>query len=330
MKILAFESSCDETAVSVVEDGRRVLANAVNSQVEIHRVHGGVVPEIASRNHIKNILPLTVAALEAAGMTLADVDAVAVTNGAGLVGALLVGVSAAKALAYALNVPLVAVSHIRAHVAANYITYPELEPPFTALVVSGGHTMIAEQRSHTELDVIRETADDAAGEAFDKVARVLGYPYPGGALVDKNATGRDDIEFFKHAKIIREGSFSYSGLKTAAVNYIHNKRMKGEPLNEPDICASFTRYALEPLIKAAVGQAGANAHKRLVLAGGVAANSYLRRRLNEECAAANIALYMPELKYCADNAAMVGSLAYYYARAGIFADLTLNAEPGLN
>lgn len=327
MNILAIESSCDETCAAIVRDGRQVLSDVVFSQIDIHRLYGGVVPEIASRSHTEHIVTVMDEALRQAGLTKGDIDAVAVANGAGLVGALLVGVSAAKAFAYSMGVPLIAVSHIRAHVAANYITYPELTPPFVCLVVSGGHTMLIEQSDYINSRVLMETADDAAGEAFDKCARVLGLGYPGGVAIDsRSGFGKPDIEFFKHASIIRGGSFSYSGLKTAVINYLNSAKQRGEDVNIDDVCASFTRHAIEPLVH--FGVMSARAVGKLAVAGGVSANSYLRRRLMIECEKAGISLYLPKLRYCTDNAAMVGSLAYFYHQAGEgIADLTLNAEP---
>lgn len=327
MNILAIESSCDETCAAVVKNGRHVLSDVVFSQIDIHKLYGGVVPEIASRSHTEQIVAVINEALSRAGLRKQDIDAVAVANGAGLAGALIVGVSAAKAFAYSMGIPLIAVSHIRAHVAANYITYPELEPPFICLVVSGGHTMLIEQSGYIGQRVLMETADDAAGEAFDKCARVLGLGYPGGVKIDARAkNGKADIEFFKHANIIRGGSFSYSGLKTAVINYLNNAKQRGDDINVDDVCASFTRHAIEPLVY--YGVRAAKAAGKLAVAGGVSANSYLRKRLTEECAKSGISLYMPDLMYCTDNAAMVGSLAYFYYLSGEgLADLTLNAEP---
>lgn len=332
MIILGIETSCDETSAAVVDSGRRVLSNVISSQIDIHRRFGGVVPEIASRNHTMAIINVIDQAIKEAKISLSDIDAVAVTYGAGLVGALLVGISAAKSFSYLLNKPLLAVNHIHAHIAANYLTHGGLEPPFLCMVTSGGHTSLIEQKSYTEFDIIGTTCDDAVGEAFDKVARVLGLSYPGGPQIDRLAKeGKPTIEFFKSAQITTKGyNFSYSGLKTAVVNYIHNERQKGNELNLPDICASFTRYAIEPIVEKAFAAARARRHKKIALAGGVAANSYLRNRFLEEGRKQKVEIFIPPHEYCTDNAAMVASLAYYNYISGIKpADLSLNAVPSL-
>ncbi|HEY8418829.1 MAG TPA: tRNA (adenosine(37)-N6)-threonylcarbamoyltransferase complex transferase subunit TsaD [Clostridia bacterium] len=329
--ILAIETSCDETSAAVVKNGREVLSNIISSQIEIHQRFGGVVPEIASRNHTMAIVNVIDQALKQADIVLDDIDAVAVTYGAGLVGALLVGVSAAKALSYMLNKPLIAVNHIRAHIAANYLE-SDLEPPFLGAVVSGGHTELVDIKDYTHYEILGSTLDDAAGEAFDKVARVLGLGYPGGPKIDKLAKeGKHSIEFFKTAKMISdEYAFSYSGLKTAVVNYIHNAKQRGEEINIPDICASFTYYALEPIVQKAFDAAKKLGYQNIALAGGVAANSYLRQRFEEMGTKHGIKVYIPKLEYCTDNAAMVASMGYYnYINNVGISDLTLNAVPSL-
>jgi N6-L-threonylcarbamoyladenine synthase len=329
--ILGIETSCDETSAAVVKNGREVLSNIISSQIEIHQRFGGVVPEIASRNHTMAIVNVIDQAINQANITPDDIDAVAVTYGAGLVGALLVGVSAAKALSYMLNKPLIAVNHIRAHIAANYLE-SDLKPPFLGAVVSGGHTELVDIKDYSNYDILGSTLDDAAGEAFDKVARVLGLGYPGGPKIDKLAQeGKRNIEFFKTAKMISDDyAFSYSGLKTAVVNYIHNAKQRGEEASIHDICASFTYYALEPIVQKAFDAAQKLGYKNIALAGGVAANSYLRHRFEERGKKLGIKVYIPKLEYCTDNAAMVASMGYYnfINKIGI-ADLTLNAVPSL-
>ncbi|HEY8423553.1 MAG TPA: tRNA (adenosine(37)-N6)-threonylcarbamoyltransferase complex transferase subunit TsaD [Clostridia bacterium] len=330
--ILGIETSCDETSAAVVKNGREVLSNVISSQIEIHQRFGGVVPEIASRNHTMAILGVLDQALAQAGISLDDIDAVAVTYGAGLVGALLVGVSAAKALSYMLNKPLIAVNHIRAHIAANYLDDSDLVPPFLCAVVSGGHTELVDIKDYMHYEVLGSTLDDAAGEAFDKVARVLGLGYPGGPKIDKLAKqGKNNIDFFKTAKMISDDyNFSYSGLKTAVVNYIHNARQRGEEINIPDICASFTYYALEPIVQKAFDAARKLGYENIALAGGVAANSYLRERFDEMGKKYDINVYVPKLSLCTDNAAMVAAMGYYnYINKSGIADLTLNAVPSL-
>lgn len=326
MNILGIETSCDETSVSVTQDGRRVLSNEILSQIDIHALYGGVVPEIASRAHLEAISPLTRKALSGAGMTLEDIDAVAVTNAPGLIGALLVGVNFAKSLAFAAGKPLVAVHHIRGHVAANYISFPLLEPPFTALIVSGGHTHIVNVLSYTDYRIIGKTRDDAAGESFDKVARVLGLSYPGGPKVEQ-AAKNGDPNAVKFPRVHFEDNpydFSFSGLKTAVINYVHNARQKNEPLKTEDIAASFTHAVCDVLAENAV-KACKNFSDKLVVAGGVAANSFLRRRLKEDCDRAGISLFVPELKYCTDNAAMIAAQGYYEYLDGNIASEDLNA-----
>lgn len=327
MNILAVESSCDETAVAVVQDGRKMLSDAISSQVELHRLYGGVVPEIASRKHIEAIYSLADKALEDAGLTKADIDAVAVTYAPGLIGAVLVGVNFAKAAALALGKPLIPVHHIRGHIAANYLAFPELEPPFLCLVVSGGHTMIIDVQDYTKMEILGTTLDDAAGECFDKVARVLGMPYPGGAALDKAASCGDESKY----QLPRPNSgnnpldMSFSGLKTAALNLIHHADQVGEELDIPSLCASFSGAVsdmLVPRVKLALEMTG---RKRLAVAGGVAANSRIRRDITHMAQKLGVEVFLPPLSLCGDNAAMIGSQAYYEYLAGNTAGMELNA-----
>ena len=327
MLILAVESSCDETAVALVRDGREVLCDCIASQVDLHRIYGGVVPEIASRKHIEAIYGLADQALEQEGVSRKDIDAVAVTYAPGLIGALLVGVNFAKAAALALNKPLIPVHHIRGHIAANYIAYPDLKPPFLCLVVSGGHTMLVDVKDYTDMTILGSTRDDAAGECFDKVARMLDMPYPGGAALDKAAQGGDASRYpLPHTKLSGNPlDMSFSGLKTAAVNLIHNKQQKGEEIVIPDLCASFSEAVSEmllPRVALALEQTG---HKTLAVAGGVAANSHIRRELITLCEKRKVRLCMPPLSLCGDNGAMIGAQAYYEYLAGHTADQSLNA-----
>ncbi len=328
--LLAIESSCDETSAAVL-CGREVRSLVISSQIDIHRRFGGVVPEIASRNHTMAVNSVAEEALEKAGMRFPDLQAVAVTYGAGLAGALLVGVSYAKAVAYALGIPLVKVDHIKGHIAANFLAYPELEPPFLCLVVSGGHTAIVEVKSYTEHRLIGTTVEDAAGEAFDKVARVLGLPYPGGPEIDRLAkSGKNRIELPRMFKNERNYHFSYSGLKTAVVNYVHTANQRGEEICREDLCASFESAALDILIEKTLRAAKEYGYRRIALAGGVSANSYLRENLQAHGSACGCQIYMPPLIYCTDNAAMIGVEGYYNLRAGKnLAGLELNACPSL-
>lgn len=327
MKILAFESSCDETAAAVVIDGREVKSNIVSSQIAIHRLYGGVVPEIASRKHAEVIAAITKEALDAAGCTFSDIDAVAVTYAPGLIGALLVGVNFAKGLAMSLGVPLVPVHHLRSHIAANYIAHRELEPPFLCLVASGGHSHIVEVRSHTDFRVLGRTRDDAAGEAFDKAARSLGFPYPGGIYIDRAAhDGNAAAVAFPRPKV--DGSpfdFSFSGLKTAVINYVHNAEQKGIAINKNDVAASFQLAVVDMLAGRLMLAAEETGYKKIAVAGGVAANSGLRERLESDCAGHGYSLFMPPLPLCGDNGAMVGCQGYYEFIAGNTAGLELNA-----
>jgi len=327
--ILGIESSCDETAAAVVKDGREILSNVISTQVEIHKKFGGVVPEIASRKHLEAVNAVIAEALESAGVTFNDIDAVGVTYGPGLVGALLVGVSAAKAIAFALDKPLVAVHHIRGHICANYIEHKNLEPPFICLVASGGHSHIVKVSDYTEFEVLGRTRDDAAGEAFDKVARILGLPYPGGPEIDKCAVSGDE-NFVKFKKVsFGEGSydFSFSGIKTGVLNYINNARQRGEEFKTEDIAASFQKSVVEVLADRLFEAADKCNIKKIALAGGVAANSRLRKEI--ESRADGYDVYFPSLKFCTDNAAMIASSAYYEFQKGHLADMSLNAIPYL-
>ena len=325
--ILGIESSCDETAASVVKNGREVLSNVVLSQIDIHRLYGGVVPEIASRNHVEAIDKVVNQALQDANLTLGDVDAVAVTYGAGLVGALLVGVSYAKGLCQASGLPLVAVNHIEGHICANYLTYNDLTPPYTCLLTSGGHTAIVNVIDYDKYDVVCSTVDDAVGEAFDKVARVLGLPYPGGPQIDKlSKIGKPIYKF--HSVITSNGNFSYSGLKTAVINLIHNADQKGETLNAADVAASFTRAAIDGLIDRLAQVVKTDNVKTVAVAGGVGANSYLRERI-AEFERMGLRVCLPKLSLCGDNAAMIASRGYYMYVNGETATFELNACPTL-
>lgn len=327
MKVLGIESSCDETAASVVENGRDVLSNVIASQVEEHKIYGGVVPEIASRRHTEAICSVVDKALEDAGCTLDDIDAVAVTYAPGLIGALLVGVNYAKGLSFSTDIPLVPVHHLRGHIAANYISDSEVKPPFLALVVSGGHSHIINVKSYTEFEVIGRTRDDAAGEAMDKAARTVGLPYPGGVNLDKIAVNGDENKYkFPVPKIAdSKYDFSFSGLKTFAVNLVHNASQKGGTVLPEDLGASFIKAVTDLLVSHTMLAAEDTDAKTIVLAGGVSANSRLRRIMAEECEKRGIRLFMPQLKYCGDNAAMIASQGYYEYLDGKRADLTLNA-----
>ncbi len=331
MKILGIESSCDETAAAVVEDGRKVLSNAVATQIEEHKLYGGVVPEIASRRHAEAICGVVDKALKDADCTVDDIDAIAVTYAPGLIGALLVGVNYAKGLSFATGKPLVPVHHLRSHIASNYITHADLKPPFFCLVVSGGHTHMIEVKSYTDFKVIGRTRDDAAGEALDKAARAMGLPYPGGLNLDKLAKNGDNSKYkFPHPKV--DGcpyDFSFSGLKTSVINTIHNAKQKGEEIDIENLGASFMSAVVDCLVKNVEKACDDLGYDKIVIAGGVSANSVLRRRMKESCDKNNRQLFVPELKYCGDNAAMVGSQGYYEALSGNFADLDLNATATL-
>lgn len=311
--ILGIESSCDETSISVVKNGREVLSNVVSSQIDIHKLYGGVVPEIASRNHIINIDGVLNEALREAKVNIKDIDAIAVTYGAGLLGALIVGVNFAKALSYKTNKPLIAVNHIEGHIAANYIEHKKLEPPFACLIVSGGHTALCRMESYTTRSLIGTTTDDAIGEAFDKVARECGLEYPGGPNVQKQALlGQKNINFIvKPHEKLKDFNFSYSGLKTAVINYMHNKKQKGEVVSIPDVCCSFQEEAVWQVVYKSIEACKRFGLKTLVLAGGVSANARLRELAKQEGSKNGIEVLYPPLNLCTDNAAMVASAGYY-------------------
>ncbi|MDY5565423.1 MAG: tRNA (adenosine(37)-N6)-threonylcarbamoyltransferase complex transferase subunit TsaD [Candidatus Limivicinus sp.] len=327
MRILAFESTCDETAVAIVEDGRKILTDQIFSQAQLHAVYGGVVPEIASRCHVESISILAQKAIEAAGISRKEIDAVAVSYAPGLIGAVLVGVNFAKACALALNVPLIPVHHIRGHIAANYLAYPELEPPFLCLAISGGNTMLVDVRGYTDMTIIGCTRDDAAGECFDKTARVLGLPYPGGKPIDLLSQGGDDSRYvFPIAHV--EGNpydMSFSGLKTAVINLVHNAQQKGEELDRAGLAASFTKAVSDSLVPRTMMAAKELGYQKIVVAGGVAANSRIRADFTAAAKENGYELFIPPLKLCGDNGAMIGAQAYYEYLAGARAGSDLNA-----
>ncbi|MBU5434919.1 tRNA (adenosine(37)-N6)-threonylcarbamoyltransferase complex transferase subunit TsaD [Pseudoflavonifractor sp. MSJ-37] len=327
MNILAVESSCDETAVAVVTDGRTVRSDAIASQADMHALYGGVVPEIASRKHVEAIAALADRALTEAGMGRGDIDAVAVTYAPGLIGAVLVGVNFAKAAAFALGKPLVPVHHVRGHIAANYITHPDLEPPFVCLCVSGGNTMIVDVKTYTDMEILGATRDDAAGECFDKAARVLGIGYPGGAPMDKLAQGGDDKAYDLPRAHVADAplDMSFSGLKTAVVNLAHNARQKGEELDLPGLAASFGAAVSDTLVPRTMMAARQKGYGKIAIAGGVAANSRIRADLKAACARSGDRLYLPALSLCGDNGAMIGCQGYYEYLAGKRAGMELNA-----
>ncbi len=332
MRILAIESSCDETAAAVVRDGVTVESNVINTQIELHKLFGGVVPEVASRRHIENISAVVDKAVADAGICLSDVDAVAVTYGPGLVGALLVGVSTAKGLAYGLKKPLIPVHHIKGHICANYLENPEFKPPFICLVASGGHSHIVYVKSYFAYEALARTCDDAAGEAFDKVSRVLGYGYPGGPAIQKAAEhGNPAAIRFPRVNMGVDGfDFSFSGVKTAVLNYIHNAEQKGEQICREDVAASFQEAVVDVLSSHLLDCAGKYGVSRIALAGGVAANLPLRKRVEEKAMAAGMEFSCPRLAYCTDNAAMIGCAAYYAWQNGEMADMSLNAVANLS
>ena len=329
--ILAIESSCDETAASVVKNGRQVLSNVISSQIALHTQFGGVVPEIASRKHIERINQVIEQALADAGVTLNDVDAIGVTYGPGLVGALLVGVAEAKAIAFAAKKPLVGVHHIEGHISANYIEHPDLEPPFVCLIVSGGHTHLVIVKDYGEFEILGRTRDDAAGEAFDKVARAVGLGYPGGPKIDEAARGGNPCAVeFPRAKVGGSAyDFSFSGLKSAALNYINKERMTGREIPVPDLAASFQNAVVDALVSRAVPAAKEYGYGKLAIAGGVASNSALRLAMSEECRHAGIKFYYPSPVFCTDNAAMIGVAAYYEFLKGARSGWDLNAVANL-
>ena len=330
--ILSIESSCDETSVAVVKNGREVLSNIIASQIEIHRRFGGVVPEVASRNHITAISSIFEEALLVAGIKKEDIDAVAVTYGAGLIGALFVGINFAKALAYSLEVPLIAVNHVYGHISANYISHPGLTPPFVCLMVSGGHTALLRVDDYNKMKMLGTTVDDAAGEAFDKVARVLGLLYPGGPEIDRLAKEGEVKYNFTISKALKNTlNFSFSGVKTEVVNLVHNKTQRGEEVDKADIACSFQEAVTDELATKAIKACKREELKKLVVAGGVGANSRLKEKLEFLCKENNIEFYSPVLKYCTDNAAMIGSCAYFMLKDGLgLAPLSLTAKPNLD
>lgn len=329
--VLAIESSCDETSVAIMADGRTILSNIISSQIDIHKAFGGVVPEIASRHHLTNINTVVEQALTEADTTMDQVDAIGVTYGPGLVGALLIGLATAKAVVLAYNLPLIGVHHIHGHISANYIEFPELKPPFMALVVSGGHTNIVEVTDYNRCQVLGSTRDDAVGEAYDKVARILGLGYPGGPLIDKIAKeGDEEAISFKRVYLDKDSlEFSFSGIKTGVLNYVHHQEQIGEEYSVADVAASFQQAVLDVLVDKAMFAAVSHRRDKLVLAGGVAANSKLRQMLQERCQKSGIKLYVPSPILCTDNGAMIGCAAYYSYMAGEIDDLTLDAVAGL-
>ncbi len=329
--ILAIESSCDETAAAVVRNGREVLSNVISSQIDLHKLYGGVVPEIASRKHIEKINQVIWEALDTAGKTLDDVDAIGVTYGPGLVGALLVGVAEAKAISYAKKIPLVGVHHIEGHISANYIENPDLEPPFLCLVVSGGHTHLVVVRDYGMYEIIGRTRDDAAGEAFDKVARAIGLGYPGGPKIDAlSKEGNGDAIHFPRAKIEDAPyDFSFSGVKSAVLNFLNGCQMKGETVNRADVAASFQKAVCDVLVDHAMQAVGDYKIKKFAIAGGVASNMALRAAFEAACEKNGVKFYHPSPVLCTDNAAMIGAAAYYEYRAGVRHGLDLNAVPNL-
>lgn len=331
MLTLAIESSCDETACAVIKDGREVLSNIISSQIDIHRKFGGVVPEIASRKHIEAINNIIQEALDEANCKFEDIDMIGVTQGPGLIGALLVGLSTAKALAYGLDIPLIGVNHIHGHICANFIEHRDLEPPFTCLVVSGGHTYLLNVRDYTDFELVGRTRDDAAGEAFDKVARSLGLPYPGGPHIDRLAKegDKDSISFPRVYLEDDSYDFSFSGLKTAVLNYLNQEKQKGQEISIENVAASFQQAVLDILVDKSFKLANETGSKKIVLAGGVAANQGLREMMEARGTKEGIQIYYPSRILCTDNAAMIGSAAYYNYRKGLISELSLNAEPNL-
>lgn len=328
---MAIESSCDETAIAVVADGRTVLSNVISSQIDIFKNYGGVVPEIASRHHLENINHVMRQALDEAGTTLDEIDLIGVTCGPGLIGALLVGVATAKAVAFAKDIPLVGVHHLLGHISANYIQEPELTPPFMALITSGGHTEIVDVKSYTDCEILGGTRDDAVGEAYDKIARVLGLGYPGGPKIDKIAKDGDPRAInFKRVYLEKDSfDFSFSGLKTAVLNYINQQKQAGIEINRADVAASFQQAVMDVLVRKTVDAAVLKGEKKLVLAGGVAANSKLREMLGAACEKAGIRLYRPDPVLCTDNGAMIAAVAYYIYQSGRTDDLDLEAYANL-
>jgi len=328
---MGIETSCDETAIAILADGRTVLSNVISSQIDIFKNYGGVVPEIASRHHLENINGVLEESLEEAGVTLDDIDLIGVTHGPGLVGALLMGVSTAKALAFAKDIPLVGAHHLMSHISANFIEYPELEPPFMALITSGGHTEIVKVSEYNKCEILGGTRDDAVGEAYDKVARVLGLGYPGGPKIDKIAKeGNPEAIHFKRVYLEKDSyDFSFSGLKTAVLNYINTEKQAGREINRADVAASFQEAVMDVITEKAVDAVKASGMKKLALAGGVAANSRLRAKLADLCEKEGIQLYRPHPALCTDNGAMVACAAYYKYKNGETDGLDLDASPSL-
>lgn len=332
MIIMSVESTCDETAVALVRDGREVLTDQIFSQADLHAVYGGVVPEIASRGHVEVISRLAERAVEVAGIKKSDIDAVAVSYAPGLIGAVLVGVNFAKSAASALGVPLIPVHHVRGHIAANYLAYPELEPPFVCLAISGGNTIIVDVRSYTDMRIVGATRDDAAGECFDKTARVLGLGYPGGKPVDDLSKGGDDTKYKLPVSNIDGAPYdmSFSGLKTAVINIVHNAEQKGEELDKPSLCASFAKAVSDSLVPRTIAAAKELGYKKLVVAGGVAANSRIRADFEAAAKQADLELFVPPLRLCGDNGAMIGAQGYYEYLSGNTAGSDLNAYANMD
>lgn len=330
IKVLAIETSCDETSAAVVQNGREVLSNIISTQIDLHKKYGGVVPEIASRMHVEKINIVIQEALQTAGVTLDEIDAVGVTYGPGLVGALLVGVVAAKSIAFAKDKPLIGVHHIEGHIAANYIAHQELEPPFLCLVVSGGHTHLVVVEDYTSYEIVGRTRDDAAGEAYDKVARAIGLAYPGGPKVDKLAKeGNKEAIKFPRAMMDEGYDFSFSGVKSAVLNYVNGCRMKNEEINEANVAAAFQASVVDVLVSKTVALAKERRIHKIALAGGVAANNGLREAMTNVCKTNKLQLYYPDYVLCTDNAAMIGCAAYYEFLQGKRAGMNLNAVPNL-
>lgn len=331
IKILAIETSCDETSVAVVENGRKVLSNVISSQISTHRLFGGVVPEIASRMHLESINHIITAAINEAEIELKDIDIVACTKGPGLIGALLVGISAAKAISLGLGIPLIGVNHMQGHVCANYLENKNLKPPFGGLVVSGGHTYLVNVKDYNDIEIIGRTKDDAAGESFDKIARALGLPYPGGPEIDKRAKlgNKNSINFPRPLIDDKSYDFSYSGLKTSVLNYLNQKNQKNESINVNDVSASFQEAVLDVLVSKSVKMIKEYKMKNFVISGGVAANSSLKEKLQKECDKLSVNFFYPSKIYCTDNAAMIGSAAYYNYLDGKVDELDLKVYPNL-
>ena len=330
--VLGIESSCDETSISIVKNGREILSNVVATQIDIHARFSGVVPEVASRNHLLEIDTVLKNALEQAGKTLQDIDAIAVTYGAGLVGALMVGVNYAKALAFSLEIPLIAVNHIKGHISANYLTNKDLQPPFVALIVSGGHTALLKIKDYDKFDMLGSTTDDALGECYDKVAKCLGLGYPGGVKIDKRAKeGKNSIKFISHEMLPGTNDFSFSGVKTQIINYVHKLNQNGQDIPVNDICASFQTQVIDEVVKKSINVALKDKSKTLVVGGGVSANSYLREKLQDEANLRHIKVYFPSNSLSGDNGAMIASEGYFQLISGKgLAGLDLTPAPNIN